>query len=169
MKNLRYLVITFCLTFVLSNVQLNGQVADSTLTNTVVFIQNSTSLADQASVFSTFNQYERPIWDKLTEEGEILGYGHLTHYWGDEFNHYELDSTLWTFDLGTGAPTYLEYESSSTNFIPSMFPKDSFSVRWEGSIKSDYTGEHTFYTVADDGVKLYVDDELLIDNWELGH
>jgi len=87
--------------------------------------------------------------------------------WGDEFNHYELDSTLWTFDLGTGAPTYIEYENSSTNFIPSIFPKDSFSVRWEGLIKSDYTGEHTFYTVADDGVKLYVDDELLIDNWEL--
>ena len=87
MKNLRYLVITFCLTFILSSVQLNAQEADSTLTNTVVFTQNSTSLADQASVFSTFDQYARPIWDKLTEEGDILGYGHLTHYWGDEFNH----------------------------------------------------------------------------------
>ena len=131
MKNLRYLVITFCLTFILSNVQLNGQVADSTLTNTVVFIQNSTSLADQASVFSNFDQYQRPIWDKLTEEGEILGYGHLTHYWGDEFNHnvyFAADNKISFFKAWDRFFSELDIPTQEMNEIQSMIKKHKDNI-----------------------------------------
>jgi hypothetical protein len=50
-----------------------------------------------------------------------------------------------------------------------LLPVDSYSIRWTGSVQTpaDITaGEvYTFYTVADDGVKLWVDDQLIITDW----
>jgi LysM repeat protein len=42
--------------------------------------------------------------------------------------------------------------------------KDRFSVRWE---KVEYfkAGSYRFYAIADDGVRVYVDDQLIIDGW----
>jgi glucose/arabinose dehydrogenase len=44
---------------------------------------------------------------------------------------------------------------------------DTFSVRWTGQIKAQASGIHTFYTQSDDGVRLWVNGILLIDNWTL--
>jgi PA14 domain/K319L-like, PKD domain len=42
---------------------------------------------------------------------------------------------------------------------------DNFSVRWSGQIQAPVTGTFTFTTTSDDGVRLYVNGQLLIDNW----
>jgi hypothetical protein len=42
---------------------------------------------------------------------------------------------------------------------------DYFSVRWTGWIQPESSGNHKFYTLSDDGVRLWVDGELIIDNW----
>jgi hypothetical protein len=47
---------------------------------------------------------------------------------------------------------------------PSM-RNETFSVRWTGQAKPLYSEAYTFYTVSDDGVRLWVDDKLLVDNW----
>jgi len=44
---------------------------------------------------------------------------------------------------------------------------DSYSIRWIGRIKATETGDHTFHTIADDGVRLWVDGKLLIDFWRV--
>ena len=44
-------------------------------------------------------------------------------------------------------------------------PADNFSVRWTGSVRLPRDGKFTFYTVSDDGIRLWVDDQLVIDNW----
>ncbi len=44
-------------------------------------------------------------------------------------------------------------------------PGDQFSVRWSGIVQSPATGRFTFITESDDGVRLWVDGRLLIDNW----
>jgi len=44
-------------------------------------------------------------------------------------------------------------------------PADRFSVRWSGQVSPRFTGSTTFYTVSDDGVRLWVNGSLLIDNW----
>lgn len=41
--------------------------------------------------------------------------------------------------------------------------EDHFAVVFEGYIKMDETGTYTFYTYSDDGSRLFIDDELLID------
>ena len=42
---------------------------------------------------------------------------------------------------------------------------DNFSVRWSGSVRAQTTGSHSFQTVSDDGVRLYVNGVLVINNW----
>ncbi|HEX8350434.1 MAG TPA: PA14 domain-containing protein, partial [Hymenobacter sp.] len=44
-------------------------------------------------------------------------------------------------------------------------PADSFSVRWTGTVTPTVTGSHTFTTLSDDGVRLWVDNKLVIDDW----
>jgi hypothetical protein len=41
----------------------------------------------------------------------------------------------------------------------------TFSVRWTGQIEPLYTETYTFYTSSDDGVRLWVNGQLMINNW----
>jgi len=42
---------------------------------------------------------------------------------------------------------------------------DFFAIRWTGGLRVLQSGEYTFYTTSDDGVRLWVDDQLVIDQW----
>ena len=42
---------------------------------------------------------------------------------------------------------------------------EKYSVRWTGTIEPRYSETYTFSTVSDDGVRLYIDGKLIIDNW----
>jgi beta-glucosidase len=44
-------------------------------------------------------------------------------------------------------------------------PIDHFSIRWTGYFVPKTAGDYTFFTSADDGVRLYVDDVVGIDDW----
>ena len=61
-----------------------------------------------------------------------------------------IDSTV-DFDWGSGSPD------------PAIAP-DTFSVRWTGQIESRFSETYTFRTTADDGVRLWVNDQLIINN-----
>src|SRR5690606_5916288 len=43
--------------------------------------------------------------------------------------------------------------------------KNSFSVRWTGWVEPLYSETYTFYTVSDDGVRLWANDQPVIDHW----
>lgn len=45
------------------------------------------------------------------------------------------------------------------------FPSDHFSVRWTGYLKVDDTSLYSIDVSSDDGVRLYLDDKLVIDDW----
>jgi endoglucanase len=47
---------------------------------------------------------------------------------------------------------------------PSM-GQEEYSVRWTGSVEPRYSDTYNFYTFSDDGVRLWVDGELIVDNW----
>jgi hypothetical protein len=42
---------------------------------------------------------------------------------------------------------------------------DNFSARWTGEVEAAFTETYTFYTNSDDGVRLWVDGQQLVDNW----
>ncbi|MCP3903959.1 MAG: hypothetical protein GY715_10030, partial [Planctomycetes bacterium] len=47
-----------------------------------------------------------------------------------------------------------------------IVPNEDFSVRWTGAITTPTAaGTYTFYTITDDGLRLWVNDQLLIDEW----
>lgn len=46
------------------------------------------------------------------------------------------------------------------------FKKDQFSVRWTGKIKAPKTGNYTIETTSDDGVRLYINNKLMLENWD---
>jgi PKD repeat protein len=43
--------------------------------------------------------------------------------------------------------------------------EESFSVRWSGQVEALYSESYRFYTLSDDGVRLWVGGHLLVDNW----
>ena len=44
-------------------------------------------------------------------------------------------------------------------------PADHFSARYTGVVRPVKAGLYTFAVKSDDGVRLFVDDKLVIDNW----
>lgn len=44
-------------------------------------------------------------------------------------------------------------------------PADRFAVRWTGTLLPDATGGHAFEFFADDGVRVWIDGDLLVDEW----
>lgn len=76
------------------------------------------------------------------------------YYTGTNFDTLALTRTdaSVNFDWGTGAPG-------------AGVGSDTFSVRWTGMVRPRYAETYTFYTQSDDGVRLWVNDQLVIDNW----
>jgi len=58
------------------------------------------------------------------------------------------------FDWGSGAPA-------------AFIGADTFSARWTGKVIPTSSGLHNFYTYGDDGVRLWVNGQQLVDDWAL--
>jgi glucose/arabinose dehydrogenase len=67
------------------------------------------------------------------------------------FSFSRMDTTV-DFGWGDGSPD------------PSMGP-DQFTVRWLGQVQPRFSQTYTFYTSTDDGVRLWVNGQLVIDHW----
>ena len=75
------------------------------------------------------------------------------------FNSYDLTGTSYTktdptinFDWGSGSPS------------PTL-ANNKFSARWTGNLTFPVGGQWSLSTVSDDGVRLFVDDKLVINDW----
>ncbi|WP_297852076.1 NPCBM/NEW2 domain-containing protein [Meiothermus sp.] len=62
-----------------------------------------------------------------------------------------LDAQI-NFNWGRGSPE-------------SQIAPDTFSVRWTGQVEARFSETYTFTTRTDDGVRLWVNDQLIIDSW----
>jgi len=58
----------------------------------------------------------------------------------------------------------VNFDWGKTRPVPSV-GEDNFSVRWTGWVQPRYSERYKFYTLADDGVRLWVDDRQLVDAW----
>ncbi|MRT94526.1 LamG-like jellyroll fold domain-containing protein [Ancylomarina sp. 16SWW S1-10-2] len=59
----------------------------------------------------------------------------------------------------------LNYSWSSGAPESSLVGTDYFSVRFKGTVQADKAGTYTFYTTSDDGVRLWVNGDEIINNW----
>lgn len=66
--------------------------------------------------------------------------------------------------------TYSRVDSTvnfSNNFDVPGYNAENFSVRWTGQVRPPVTGSYTFSTISDDGIRLWINDVMVIDNWTL--
>lgn len=66
-------------------------------------------------------------------------------------NFTRTDATI-NFNWGTGSPD-------------PRIGSDTFSVRWTGQIEARFSENYTFITRTDDGVRLWINNQLIIDRW----
>jgi hypothetical protein len=73
----------------------------------------------------------------------------------------------------TGKPVLTRTENVNFNWLAAspdpapnpVVPVDNFCVRWTGSITAPDSGNYIFSTRTDDGVRLWLAGDLIIDNW----
>ncbi|MEO0895428.1 MAG: PA14 domain-containing protein [Bacteroidota bacterium] len=98
-------------------------------------------------------EVERRFWVSPPTSG--LGTGLLGTYFNDkdqsEINSYRVDPTI-EFRWGSDAPL-------------SDMELNTFSVVWEGEIEAPVSEAVTFFATSDDGVRVYVNNQLVVDNY----
>ncbi len=80
----------------------------------------------------------------------------LTATYFDDVNFTTLVDTRLDFEI--------DFDWGTTPPFAQMQP-NNYSVRWTGQIEAPVDGRYTFYTLSDDGVRLWIDNKLILDNW----
>lgn len=66
----------------------------------------------------------------------------------------------------TRIDSQINFKWTSVNPLPKGIRDDgSYSARWMGQIKPPQSGKYTFYITRDNGVRLWIDNKLIIDKW----
>jgi PA14 domain-containing protein/Ig-like domain-containing protein/lectin family protein len=129
----------------------------------------SSSLTIMNAQVSDAGGYTVALTDSLsqaiTSPVAVLTVGNLGNGSGLVGDYYT--TQLQTF---SGAPTLTRLDPT-VNFDwdigspdPSISP-DTFTVRWAGLVQPIYSQTYTFYTTSDDGSRLWVNGQLVVDNW----
>ncbi|MDQ3814732.1 MAG: PQQ-dependent sugar dehydrogenase, partial [Armatimonadota bacterium] len=123
---------------------------------------SSVTTADNGAQFRVIvsNSLGQAISNSATlTVGPPLGAGNGTGLTGTYYDNQDFTGTTLTrvdpqvlFDWGEASPA------------PSL-GADTFSVRWTGQVQAQVSETYTFYSRSDDGVRLWVNNQLLIDNW----
>ncbi|HEY3322391.1 MAG TPA: PA14 domain-containing protein [Planctomycetota bacterium] len=127
---------------------------------------NATSFGDTSASPNTTYYYRIKATNAIGDSGysneinittPVYGNGNgLVGYYFDNMDLtglrlMRIDTTV-NFDWGTGSPD-------------AAIGPDTFSVRWVGQVRPMYSETYTFYTVSDDGVRLWVNGQQLVNNW----
>jgi PKD repeat protein len=86
------------------------------------------------------------------------GIGLTGTYYGNQLKTFTNPPTLVRID-----PT-INFNWNNNSPDPSL-PQVVYTVRWTGSIQPQFNETYTFYTTTDDGVRLWVNNQLIIDEW----
>ncbi|WPV63873.1 DUF5977 domain-containing protein [Chitinophaga sp. LS1] len=81
------------------------------------------------------------------------------YYSGQGFERFLFSKTDKIVNYGST----IEFQASEPTGAPKV--NTNFSVRWTGRLKTDVTGRYVFSTRTDDGIRLYLNDSLIIKNW----
>jgi hypothetical protein len=98
------------------------------------------------------NTYKGDVWSFTTAKagGGVRG----DYYKGMNFDNLVLTRTDPRIDFSWG-----EGEPDPAVGI------DQFSARWTGEVEAAFTENYTFYTNSDDGIRLWIDGQLIVENW----
>lgn len=113
--------------------------------------------------FTALNEYEANTNPADPDDRPVIEASYLPGFTGQYFSGTNFDEFLYTqrdhtinFNWGSGSPS-------------EAVPGNRFSVRWIGRFLPPHASgnrEYQFTTVTDDGVRLYVGGDLIIDQWQ---
>jgi hypothetical protein len=103
--------------------------------------------------FDGIATYKGDVWSFKT--AKVGGGVRADYYKGMNFENHVLNRTDPRIDFDWGDPGSPD----------ASVGEDNFSVRWTGEVEAAFTETYTFYTNSDDGVRLWVDGQQLVDNW----
>ncbi len=115
--------------------------------NLGLFVSSGTAVVDARAIVSDYT---------VIEATSASGASGLTAQYFDDMN-------LTNLRLTRQDPT-VDFSWGRSSPDPAL-PSDYFSVRWTGKVQPRYSETYTFHTKSDDGVRLWVNGKLLIDNW----
>jgi len=104
--------------------------------------------------FDAINTYKGDVWSFTTAKagGGIKG---------EYFNNMDLSG----IPVLTRIDPQIDFYWNPGPNPPPGVNEDSFSVRWTGDLEAAFSEPFTFITGSDDGVRLYFNGELIIDDW----
>lgn len=97
-----------------------------------------------------------PVASALFSEDPLIGTGDglsATYFTGKELAGTGVSRVDATLDARQPAPEL------------KLAADASWSARWTGQIEAQFSGEHTISTVSDDGVRVWLNDRKIIDDW----
>lgn len=107
------------------------------------------------------------LYDKEGKKGALTG----SYYNGinfDELKETRRDSVI-NFDFKTFGPQIDNSFSTDTAWTSNPLNKginpEKYTVRWEGEIESMHAGKYTFNTFTTHNIRLWIEDQLLIDGY----
>lgn len=103
------------------------------------------------------NDAQRWKLDLMPDVNPIIGSG--TGLSGNYFNGMNFETSVFNRVDAT-----INFDWAFTAPNPSVNP-DQFSVRWRGKIQPKYSGEYTFYVTSNNGRRLWINDQLIVDGW----
>lgn len=102
-----------------------------------------------------------PVLDPLFENSEfVTAPGGESGLKGEYFDNEDLKGT----PVLVRTDRHVHFDWGEGSFAPGQ-PVDHFAIRWTGYFIPKESGDYQFFTSADDGVRLYIDDERTIDDW----
>jgi beta-glucosidase len=103
-----------------------------------------------------------PVLDEVFESSEfVTAPGSEPGLKGEYFSNQELKGP----PALVRTDKHVHFDWGEGSFAPGE-PVDHFSIRWTGYFVPKESGDYEFFTSADDGVRLYVGDEIAIDDWQ---
>jgi hypothetical protein len=103
--------------------------------------------------FDSITTYKGDVWSFKTAKagGGLRG----DYYRGTNFQNLML----------TRIDPQINFNWGDPGSPDALIGDDNFSVRWAGEVEAPLTETYTFYTNSDDGARLWVDGQELIDDW----
>ena len=82
-----------------------------------------------------------------------------------EYYHATISANEWKDLVLTRIDLMVDFDWGGGSPEPGVINSDNFTVRWTGTIEVPNSETYTFYTEGDDGIRLWVNNELVIDTW----
>jgi hypothetical protein len=111
---------------------------------------------EQGGIFGVSEDASGPFWVKILVEPDI------TDWRGEYFNNRKLEGDPVLIRNDEDIDFNWKQEAPSAHV-----PADNFSARWTRRLRFN-AGVYRFAFLVDDGVRLWVDDRLVLDDWETG-